>query len=164
MKPKLLAVCLVAGMFGVSPMFAFCADLPRIGKFEFISCLAGKQTEIAHGPNHVVGTVDTLGTQRSNPPGSLFDSTSSRCVSSYSYIDGKYATDGFCEFLDAEGHKYLLKFNRLAGLGGTLEGLHGTGKYSGMKLRGIYDRTAPFPATPGNVHACVKATGDYSFE
>lgn len=164
MKIKLLAVCLLAGVFDVSPIPAFAADLPRIGKFEFISCLAGKQSEIAHGPDHVVGTADTLGTQRSSPPGSLFDSTASRCVSSYSYIDGKYATDGFCEFLDADGDKYLLKFNRLPGLGGTLVGLHGTGKYSGMRLRGMYDRIAPFPATPGNVHACVKATGDFSFQ
>lgn len=164
MKTKLLAVCLLAGVFDVRPTLALAADLPRIGKFEFISCLAGKQNEIAHGPNHVVGTVETLGTQRSNPPGTLFDSTASRCVSSYSYIDGKYATDGFCEFLDADGDKYLLKFNRLPGLGGNLEGLHGTGKYAGMRLRGVYERTAPFPATPGNVHACVKGTGDYGFQ
>ena len=164
MQPKLLAACLIAGAFvgRVTPTFA--ADLPRAGKFEFISCLAGKQNEIAHGPNHVVGTVEMLGTQRSNPPGALFDSTASRCVSSYSYIDGKYATDGFCEFVDGQGDRYLLKFNRLPGQGGTLEGLHGTGRYSGMKLRGMYDRTAPFPATPGNVHACVNSTGDYSFQ
>ena len=162
--PKLLAFCLIAGVFVAASHATLAADLPRIGEFEFIACLAGKQNEIAHGPNHVVGTVETLGTQRSNPPGSLFDLTASRCVSSYSYIDGKYATDGFCEFLDGEGDKYLLKFNRLPGQGGILEGLHGTGKYSGMRLRGMYDRTAPFPSTPGNVHACVKSTGDYSFE
>lgn len=164
MKSKLFAACMIAGAVFARSIPAFAADLPRIGKFEFISCLAGKQNEITHGPNHVVGTVEMLGTQRSNPAGSLFDSTASRCVSSYSYIDGKYATDGFCEFVDVQGDRYLLKFNRLPGQGGTLEGLHGTGKYAGMKLRGTYDRTAPFPSTPGNVHACVKSTGDFSFE
>ena len=163
MKSKLLAACMIAGVVVVRST-AFAADLPRTGKFEFISCLAGKQNEITHGPNHIVGTVEMLGTQRSNPPGSLFDSTASRCVSSYSYIEGKDATDGFCEFVDGQGDRYLLKFNRLPGQGGTLEGLHGTGKYDGMKLHGMYDRTAPFPSTPGNVHACVKSTGDYSFQ
>ena len=164
MTPKLLAVRLAAGIFVAGPMLACAVDLPMTGKFEFIACLAGKQTSIAHGPNHVVGTAETLGTQRSNPPGSLFDLTASRCVYSYSYIDGKYAADGFCEFLDAQGDSYLLKFNRPPGQAGALDGLHGTGKYSGMSLRGEYDRIASFPDTPGNTHACVKAAGDFSFQ
>jgi hypothetical protein len=164
MTPKLLAVRLIAGMFVAGPVFAFAADLPKAGKFEFLACLAGKQTEIAHGPNHVVGTAETLGTQRSNPPGLLFDLTASRCLYSYSYIDGTYSADGFCEFLDAQGDTYLMKFNRPRGQAGVLDGLHGTGKYTGMKLRGEYDRAASFPATPGNAHACVKATGEFSFQ
>ena len=164
MTPKLFAAGWIAGICAAVPMPAFAEDLPKTGKFEFITCLAGKQTEIVHGPNHVVGTADTLGTQRSNPPGALFDLTSSRCISSYSYVDGKYAVDGFCEFLDAQGDTYLLKFNRPPGQPGALDGLHGTGKYSGMRLRGEYDRIAAFPATPGNTHACVKATGDFSFQ
>ena len=164
MKPKVLAVGLVACIFVAGPMVACAADLPRTGKFEFIACLAGKQTEIAHGPKHIVGTAEILGTQRSNPPGSLFDSTASRCVYSYGYIDGKYAVDGFCEFLDAQGDTYLMKFNRPPGQAGVLDGLHGTGKYSGMRLRGEYDRAASFPATPGNAHLCVKATGDFGFQ
>jgi hypothetical protein len=144
--------------------FAGAADFPGNGKFEFTSCLAGKETSIAHTPNHAVGTADTLGTQRSEPPGSLFDLTSSRCLYRYSYIDGKYEADGFCEFLDAQGDKYLLKIYRALGQGGTLQGVHGTGKYSGMKLRGEYERIASFPSTPGNTHACVKATGEFSFQ
>lgn len=164
MTPKLLAAGLIAGIIVAGPLCAVAADLPATGKFEFISCLAGKQTEIVHGPDHVVGTADTLGTQRSNPPGSLFDLTSSRCIYSYSYVDGRYAVDGFCEFVDAQGDTYLLKFNRPPGQPGTLEGLHGKGKYSGMRLRGDYDRIAAFPSTPGNTHACVKATGDFSFK
>lgn len=145
-------------------MLAFAAELPRAGKFDFIACLAGKQTEIVYGPDHIVGTADTLGTQRSNPPGSLFDTTSSRCIYRYSYIDGKYDADGFCEFYDAQGDTYLLKFYRPPGQAGILDGLQGTGKYSGMKLRGEYDRIAAFPSTPGNTHACVKAFGDFSFK
>jgi hypothetical protein len=164
MTPKRLAVRLLAGIFVAGPMPAFSSDLPRAGKFEFIACLAGKQTPIAHGPNHVVGTAEILGTQRSNLPGSLFDLTASRCFYSYSYIDGKYDADGFCEFLDAQGDTYLLKINRPPGQAGTLDGLHGTGKYSGMRLRGEYDHIASFPATPGNTHACVKATGDFDFQ
>jgi hypothetical protein len=164
MRAKLVAVRLVAGIFIAGPMLAFAADLPKTGKFEFIACLAGKQTSIAHGPNHVVGTAEILGTQRSNPPGSLFDLTTSRCVYSYSSIDGKYAADGFCEFLDAQGDTYLLKVDRPPGQAGTLDGLHGTGKYSGMSLRGEYDGSASFPHTPGNVQTCVKAAGDFSFQ
>jgi len=164
MMPRLMGAGVIAGICVAGPMPALAADLPATGKFEFITCLAGKQNEIVHGPNHVVGTADTLGTQRSNPPGVLFDLTSSRCISSYSYVDGKYAVDGFCEFLDPQGDTYLLKFNRPPGQPGALDGLHGTGKYSGMKLRGEYDRIAAFPATPGNTHACVKATGDFSFQ
>ena len=164
MKLELLTVRLVAGMFVAGPVSAFAADLARAGKFEFIACLAGKQTEIVHGPKHVAGTAEILGTQRSNPPGALFDSTSSRCVYRYSYIDGNYDADGFCEFLDAQGDAYLLKFKHLPGQAGALEGLHGTGKYSGMRLRGEYDRAASFPGTPGNAHMCVKATGDFTFQ
>ena len=164
MTPKVPALHLLAGILVTGPMFVSAEDLPRSGKFEFVACLAGKQTSIAHGPNHVVGTAEILGTQRSNPPGSLFDLTSSRCVYSYSYIDGKYDADGFCEFLDGQADAYLMKINRPPGQSGTLAGLHGTGKYSGMKLRGEYESIASFPATPGNTHACVKATGDYSFQ
>ena len=164
MKLELLTVHLVAGMFVAGPVSAFAADLARAGKFEFIACLAGKQTEIVHGPKHVVGTAEILGTQRSNPAGSLFDLTASRCLYSYSYIDGMYSADGFCEFLDAQGDAYLMRFNRPRGQTGVLDGLHGTGKYAGMKLRGEYDRAAAFPATPGNAHACVKATGDFTFQ
>ena len=164
MTPKLLAVHLFAGIFVSGPMLALAADLPKTGNFEFIACLAGKLTSIAHGPNHIIGTVDILGTQRSEPPGSLFDLTASRCVYSYSYIDGKYAADGYCEFLDSQGDTYLLKVNRPPGQTGALDGLHGTGKYSGMRLRGEYDGIASFPDTPGNVNTCVKATGDFSFQ
>ena len=164
MKPLLFAVGLAAGISLATAVVALAAELPSSGQFEFTACLAGKQTSIAHGPNHAVGTADTLGTQVSNPPGSLFDLTSSRCVYSYGYIDGKYDADGFCEFLDAQGDTYLLRINRAPGQGGTLDGVHGTGKYSGMRLHGKYERVASFPSTPGNTHACVKATGDYSFQ
>jgi hypothetical protein len=161
---QFVAATLIAGVCASVPLQVCAADLPGSGKFEFTSCLAGKETSIGHAPNYAVGTADTLGTQRSEPPGSLFDLTSSRCVYRYSYIDGKYDADGFCEFLDAQGDKYLLKINREPGQGGTLQGMHGTGKYAGMKLRGAYERIAPFPATPGNTHACVKATGEFSFQ
>ena len=164
MKRLLFALGLASGISFKTAMIALAAELPRSGQFEFTACLAGKQTSIAHGPSHAVGTADTLGTQVSNPPGSLFDLTSSRCVYSYGYIDGKYDADGFCEFIDAQGDTYLLRINRAPGQGGTLDGVHGTGKYSGMRLHGEYERVASFPSTPGNTHACVKATGDYSFQ
>ena len=164
MKSEIFAVGFFASVYVAGPTVASAADLPGSGKFEFTSCLAGKATAIVHPPNHAVGTADTLGTQRSVPAGSLFDLTSSRCLYSYSYIDGKYDADGFCEFLDAQGDTYLLKIGRAPAQGGTLLGVHGTGKYSGMKLRGEYERIASFPSTPGNTHACVKATGDFSFQ
>jgi len=55
MTSKLLAACMIAGVIVACSSPVFAADLPRIGKFDFISCLAGKQNEITHGPTHIVG-------------------------------------------------------------------------------------------------------------
>lgn len=159
-----LAVRLAGGVLVAGPALAFAAELPAAGQFEFNACLAGKQVSIAHAPDHVVGTADILGTQRSNPPGALFDLTTSRCVYSYGYLGGKYEAHGFCEFRDGQGDAYLLRIHRPPGQTGVLDGLHGTGKYAGMRLRGEYDVSASFPDTPGHVNTCVKATGSFSFE
>jgi len=157
-------VCLIAAMLGAGPLSAFAAALPRTGQFDFIACLAGEQASIAHGPRHLVGTAELLGTQRSTQPGGLFDLTSSRCVYSYGYLDGKYEAQGFCEFRDTDGDTYLLRVSRSPGQAGVLEGLHGIGKYAGMSLRGVYDLSASFPETPGHVNTCVKASGTFGFE
>jgi hypothetical protein len=164
MTPTLLTVRLVAAILVAGPVLALATDLPRAAQFEFIACLAGEQVSIAHGPNHVVGTAEILGTQRSNPSGALFDLTSSRCVYSYGYLAGNYEANGFCEFRDGQGDTYLLRINRPPGQAGVLDGVHGTGKYAGMSLRGEYDRSASFPDTPGHVNTCVKATGTFSFQ
>lgn len=164
MTPIPLTARLAAAMVVAGPVCASAADLPRTGPFEFTACLSGKQVSIAHGPNHFVGTAEILGTQRSNPPGSLFDSTTSRCVYSYGYLEGNYEADGFCEFRDAQGDTYLLRINRLPGHTGILEGVHGTARYAGMRLRGEYDVVTSFPDTPGYVNTCVKATGSFTFE
>lgn len=164
MTPTRFTVQLVATLLVAVPTPAFAADLPRTGRFEFTACLAGKQVSIAHGPNHFVGTAELLGNQRSNPPGSLFDATTSRCVYSYGFLEGNYEADGFCEFRDAQGDNYLLRINRLPGQIGILEGLHGTARYAGMRLRGEYDVVTSFPDTPGYVNTCVKATGSFTFE
>ncbi len=164
MRPAPFDVCLFAATLAAGPLSALAADLPRTGQFDFVACLAGKQISIAHSPAHSVGTVELLGTQRSSPPGGLFDSTSSRCVYSYGYLEGKYEAQGFCEFRDMEGDTYLLRVSRSPGQAGVLEGLHGIGKYAGMSLRGEYDLSASFPDTPGHVNTCVKASGAFGFE
>ncbi len=158
------AVRMVAAILVAGPLSSLAADLPRNGQFEFTACLAGKQVSIAHGPDHGVGTADLLGTQRSTPPGGLFDLTASRCVYSYGYLEGKYEADGFCEFRDAQGDTYLLRIHRSPGQAGVLDGLHGTGKYAGMNLRGEYDLSASFADTPGHVNTCVKASGTFGFQ
>lgn len=62
--------------------------------------------------------------------------TTSRCVYSYGYLEGKYEAQGFCEFRDMEGDTYLFRVSRSPGQAGVLEGLHGIGKYAGMSLHG----------------------------
>lgn len=164
MVPTLQNVRMVAAILVAGPLVSVAADLPRNGQFDFIACLAGKQDSIAHGPDHGVGIADLLGTQRSTPPGGLFDLTASRCVYSYGYLEGKYEADGCCEFRGKQGDTYLLRIHRSPGQAGVLDGLHGTGRYAGMNLRGAYDLSASFPDTPGHVNTCVKASGTFGFQ
>jgi hypothetical protein len=44
-------------------------------------------------------------------PGGTFDRTASQCLGVYQLIDGKTVQNGYCEFVDADGDKYLARYS-----------------------------------------------------
>jgi hypothetical protein len=101
------------------------------------------------------------GTSRSNPSGGAFDMMSFQCVGVGALIEGKWSSNGFCEYLDADGDKSLGKATRI-GPKGTWKFVAGTGKFAGITGGGTNETLGQFPTIkPGTFQGCNRAVGTY---
>jgi hypothetical protein len=78
----------------------------------------------------------------------------------YHSLDGKAVENGYCDIVDADGDKYLVRYSGDS-KGGKVEAIAGTGKYEGMTLQGQY-RVGNFPTTSSDrFYSCNRFTGTY---
>jgi hypothetical protein len=118
-----------ASAFALMTQSAFAADSPKSGSDKgviyFTAAVAdeleGWETPFQPGIFVMTGVV------RTDPEGSLFDKTYTRCAGQRALLDGKYASSGTCTIFGADGDKAFLTFEV-----GQFTFVGGTGKYKGI--------------------------------
>ena len=157
MHRYVLALLIVA-----SPFSALAGELPKEGNYDFISCSSGVSSGITFSKTHTASSSEITGTNRSNPPGGLFDKITFHCVGMNASLDGKETASFVCEAIDVDGDKYLSKVS--AGDGKTTRAIvAGTGKYEGIvTTQTAFEQLGPFPAIKdGTSQSCNHQTGTY---
>jgi hypothetical protein len=151
-----------------APLFAVAlpaaaADLPKEGRFDFNYCMAGKTdyTELKSGL--ATGMFEGWAATYANGGTRAFDRQGSRCVGVYEIIDGKYRDYGVCTQVDADGDKWLMRFETGGDMGGKWVVVGGSGKYDGMTGSATYVPVGEIPpgAAPGIYNKCNRNTGTY---
>ena len=106
MHRYVLALLIVA-----SPFSAFAAEVPKEGSYDYTSCWSGVNNVITFSKTHTASSFEMTGTNRSNPPGGVFDKNTFRCVGMNSSLDGKITASTVCEAIDVDGDKRLTSFS-----------------------------------------------------
>jgi hypothetical protein len=160
MHRYVLALLIVA-----SPFSAVAAELPKEGSYDYTSCWSGVNNVITFSKTHTASSYEMTGTNRSNPPGGLFDKNTYRCVGMNASLDGKNTGSTVCEAIDVHGDKRLAYFS-VGSDGKTIRtNVTGTGKYEGMVATGTVEMLGPFPAIKdGTFQGCNHQTGTYKLK
>jgi len=159
MHRYVLALLIVA-----SPFSALAGELPKEGNYDFISCSSGVSSGITFSKTHTASSFEMTGTNRSNPPGGIFDKSTFRCVGLKASLDGKLTASTVCESIDVDGDKRLTYFSTGDGKI-TRTNVAGTGKYEGMVTTGTVELLGPFPVIKdGTFQNCNHQTGTYKLK
>ena len=154
-----LALLIVA-----SPVSAFAAEVPKEGSYDYTSCWSGVNNVITFSKTHTASSFEMTGTNRSNPPGGIFDKNTFRCVGMNSSLDGKITASTVCEAIDVDGDKRLTSFSNADGKI-TRTNVAGTGKYEGMITNGTVELLGPFPIIKdGTFQNCNHQPGTYKLK
>ena len=154
-----LALLIVA-----SPVSAFAAEVPKEGSYDYTSCWSGVNNVITFSKTHTASSFEMTGTNRSNPPGGIFDKNTFRCVGMNASLDGKITGSNVCETIDVDGDKRLSYFSTGDGKT-TRTNLAGTGKYEGMVMVGTVEPLGSFPVIKdGMFQSCNHQTGTYKLK
>src|SRR5712664_1767013 len=141
---------------------AFATELPKEGSYDYTSCWSGVNNVITFSKTHTASSYEMTGTNRSNPPGGLFDKNTYRCVGMNASLDGKNTGSTVCEAIDVDGDKRLTYFSLASDGKVTRTFVVGTGKYEGMITTGTVDPLGPFPViNAGTFQDCNHQTGTY---
>ena len=155
-----LALLIVA-----SPLSAFAAELPKEGSYDYTACWSGVTNTITFSKTHTASSWENTGTNRSSPPGGMFDKMTFRCVGMDASFDGKNTWSGVCEAIDPDGDKRLASFSSVDGKV-TRTNVAGTGKYDGIVVtQNSFENLGPFPAIKdGTSQSCNHQTGTYKLK
>ena len=155
-----LALLIVA-----SPFSALAGELPKEGNYDFTSCSSSVSNVITFSKTYTGSSYELTGTNRSNPPGGLFDKTTYRCVGMNTSLDAKVTASILCEAIDVDGDKYLSKVSTADGKS-TRTIVAGTGKYEGIvTTQTAFEPLGPFPTIKeGTSQGCNRQTGTYKLK
>ena len=106
MRKYALALLIVA-----SPFSALAGELPKEGNYDYTACWSGVNNVITFSKTYTASSFEIAGTNRSNPPGGLFDKSTYRCVGMNTSFDGKNTAYTLCESIDVDGDKRLSYFS-----------------------------------------------------
>jgi len=165
MQQALRFIRVFAFMAAAAAGAAVAADLPKQGRYDITACWSGVGNQIAFSKTHTASSFEMTGTNRSNPPGGLFDKNSFRCVGMSARLGERSVGSVVCEAVDPDGDKRLSYF----GLGSdgkyVREQVAGTGKYDGMTTDGTVQPLGPFPTLKeGTFQSCNHQTGTYKLK
>jgi len=134
--------------------------LPKEGSFDTHFCFSGTGEGMPLSDTAMAGSYRMYATVQSDPPGGAFDQTASQCIGIYHVVNGKTIESGYCNIVDADGDKYLVRYSGDFKTG-KIEAITGTGKYDGMTLQGEY-RVGRLPSTGSDrFYNCNRYSGKY---
>ena len=149
----------------LAPTTGEAAELAKSGSYDITNCWAGTSNVIVHSKAHIALSYTLTGTSRANKPGGPFDNQSFQCVGVTRVMQGTVTGDGICEYVDADGDKFLGRLTRTGNPGGEWTVINGTGKYAGITSGGTYKFLAQFPTVrEGHFQGCNRATGTYKLK
>ena len=161
MRSYVLALSILSS---VPVLSAVAAELPKEGNYDYTACWSGVNSVITFSKTHTASSYEMTGSNRSNPPGGMFDKTTFRCVGMNASFDGKNTASTVCEAVDGDGDKRLTYFSLSDGKVNR-ENVTGTGKYEGMVASGAVQPLGPFPVVkPGTFQDCNHQTGTYKLK
>ena len=161
MRSHVLALLILSS---VPVLSAVAAELPKEGNYDYTACWSGVNSVITFSKTHTASSYEMTGSNRSNPPGGMFDKTTFRCVGMNASFDGKNTASTVCEAVDGDGDKRLTYFSLSDGKVNR-ENVTGTGKYEGMVASGAVQPLGPFPVVkPGTFQDCNHQTGTYKLK
>jgi len=136
------------------------ADMLREGRVDFSFCKFGKADYPRQARGLINGSFDRIAASLHGNGGlNSFDQHGSPCVGTYEIVDGSYRDYGVCTQVDADGDKWLMRYETGANLAGTWMAVGGSGKYEGIVAKGEY---RPIGHVPGLVPNGFKSCNHYS--
>ena len=147
-----------------APTTGVAAELAKSGSYDITNCYAGTSNAIVHSKAHIAFSYTATGTTLANKPGP-FDKSSFQCVGVIRVMQGTVTGDSMCEWVDADGDKFLGRSTRTGNPGGDWTFINGTGKYAGITGGGTSKLLAQFPTVrQGHFQGCERATGTYELK
>jgi len=144
---------------------AVAQTFPKEGSYDYTACWSGASNLIAFSKSHSAFTFEMTGSTRSNPPGSLFDKESFRCIGTNTSFDGKTTGLAICEAIDKDGHKRLTHFSTGSDGKTVAEVISGTGKFEGIVMTRTVTPLGPFPVVKaGTFQNCNHQKGTYKMK
>lgn len=158
------ALLLVPAMGWISTPLG--AEILREGRFDFNFCKFGKADYPRQARGLVSGSFDRIAASLYDNGGSKdIDQQGSRCVGAYEVVGGQYRDYGVCTQVDADGDKWLMRYETRADLGGTWIAVGGSGKYEGIMAKGEYRPIGNVPGlVPNGFKSCNHYTGAYKLK
>jgi hypothetical protein len=144
------------------PLLCSAAPLPQEGKLDFDLCFAGTVQHTEVGPQHAVGSFESLGSIYSRVAAGPFDRQGVRCLGTYQLVEGKHLGVGYCIHVDLDGDKWIERWEAGPDFSGTWTAIGGSGKYAGMQASGNFKPNGPVASALANsVQQCNHNTGSY---
>jgi hypothetical protein len=166
MKQIILALAAAWAALVAANAFGAKVNMPKEGNYAFDFCTVGHGKVMQEGDSLLVVHYDGIANLRTEPAGGAFDRTASRCLGTYTKLNGKHQESGVCEQTDEDGDKWWMDYHGNSDAsGGTYTAVHGTGKYAGMTLKGEY-RIDSWPVALKDVsyQGCNKNKGTYKLK
>ena len=145
--------------------FAYAADLPKEGSYDYTTCFTRNSTRIEYSKTHFAYSHEDTGTSVSNSPGGLFDDETVQCVGMTASFDGRNLGSTVCVGTAKNGDKRLTRFWYDSDGKYQREAVSGTGQYDGMVTTGSVKRVGQTEQIkPGTTKYCNQATGTYKLK
>jgi hypothetical protein len=142
------------------------AEMLKEGRVDFNFCKFGKTDYPKLAKGLISGSFDRITASIYDNGGSkAIDQQGSRCVGVYEIVRGEYRDYGDCTQVDADGDKWLMRYETGADLVGTWVAVGGSGKYEGMTAKGEYRPIGNLPGVlAGGFKSCNHIKGTYKLK
>jgi hypothetical protein len=129
--------------------------------FDITECAAGNATMVYQSKEYAIGGLEGKGIIFSHHGNKVFDNCTFHVVVIFKIVDGKRRSDSYWKIMDPDGDIIIAEVVVL-GPEKTMNFVHGTGKWKGIKGEGKGKTTATGkPVVPGTMQSCSRYVGTF---